>query len=265
MYLLPGRGVPTMKCAVSDFDRTLYVDGTISREDQEAVERWQQAGHWFVLATGRNESSLRERLEELGDGAICPDILILNNGALILDKAGKELYQKTLDHHTAMAVLEYFDQADEAGSGVSLRDKKLNVVREAGMKTTQKVCDGEITLREAKYLEDILQIHHRRPDNPAIIDRMCEEINEKFPDAAAYSNVWNGDVVAKGVGKAEAIHLLEKMKGPFEEILVIGDSANDLEMIRQYAGAAVSVAVREVLEVSTEIVNNVAEYLEAHL
>ena len=254
-----------MKCAVSDFDRTLYVNGEISVRNREAVKKWQQAGNWFVIATGRNLSSLEEKLREPEAGGIRPDALILNNGAVILDGAGREMYKKTLDLQTALEVLRYFDCQDEAGSGISLKDRKLNVVREKGMKTTQKTGDGEITLSEAEELEEILQIHHRRPDSPEEIDRMCAEINGRFPLAAAYSNVWNADVVAEGVGKAEAVRLLEKMTGPFEEVLVIGDSANDLAMIREYSGASVPGSVPEVAEASAQEAEDVADYLNAHM
>lgn len=64
-----------MKCAVSDFDRTFSMDGAVSRENREAVRRWQQAGHWFVIATGRNEASLRKKLAEDPElGAVRPDV-----------------------------------------------------------------------------------------------------------------------------------------------------------------------------------------------
>ena len=43
-----------MKCAVSDFDRTLYVERMIGEEDKNAVLNWQKSGNLFVIATGRN-------------------------------------------------------------------------------------------------------------------------------------------------------------------------------------------------------------------
>ena len=47
-----------MKCAVSDFDRTLYVERMISDEDKNAVINWQKSGNLFVIATGRNLGTL---------------------------------------------------------------------------------------------------------------------------------------------------------------------------------------------------------------
>ena len=34
-----------MKCAVSDFDRTLYVERMIGEEDKNAVLNWQKSGN----------------------------------------------------------------------------------------------------------------------------------------------------------------------------------------------------------------------------
>lgn len=255
-----------MKCAVSDFDRTFSMDGAVSRENREAVRRWQQAGHWFVIATGRNEASLRKKLAEDPElGEVRPDVLILNNGALILDREGRELFCRELDRETAAGVLAYFDGQDEAGSGITLRYRKLNVVRELGMATTQRPCDGEILLREAEKMEGILQVHHRRPDSTEEITRMCREINSLFPHASAYSNVRNADVVAKGVGKAQAVRFLQERFGPFEEILTIGDSANDTDMIREFQGAAVPAAVPEVRAAAAEQFPTVAAYLNSRL
>lgn len=39
-----------MKCAVSDFDRTLYVNGAVSERNIEAVKQWQRKGNLFFIA-----------------------------------------------------------------------------------------------------------------------------------------------------------------------------------------------------------------------
>lgn len=48
-----------MKCAVSDFDRTLYVEQMIGEEDKNAVLNWQKSGNLFVIATGRNLGTIK--------------------------------------------------------------------------------------------------------------------------------------------------------------------------------------------------------------
>lgn len=247
-----------MRCAVSDFDRTLYVEERISGGDRRAVEEWQRCGNLFAVATGRDEAALREKLAAW---QVFPDILILNNGALVLDRQGRELFSRAMDHETAMGILAYFSRADEAGTGVSLRDRKLNIVSGRGMPTTQKPCSGELLIGQARTLRGILQLHHRRPDSPAAIRQMCRDISRLFPKAAAYANVWNADVVAAGVSKAAAIKVLEQKLGPFEEVRVIGDSINDLDMIQTYRGTALPWAAPEVLEAAAEVAGSVGEWI----
>ena len=68
------------KMLASDFDRTFYVNCEITEANIRAVENWRQQGNLFVIATGREESILREKLEEWEAEA---DYLICNNGARI--------------------------------------------------------------------------------------------------------------------------------------------------------------------------------------
>ena len=82
-----------MKCAVSDFDRTLYVERMISEEDKNAVLNWQKSGNLFVIATGRNLGTIKPIFESYG---FSPDLWILNNGAMIADRDGKILFTKLI-------------------------------------------------------------------------------------------------------------------------------------------------------------------------
>ncbi|MFT4105764.1 MAG: HAD-IIB family hydrolase [Lacrimispora sp.] len=245
-----------MKCAVSDFDRTLYVDSSVSAANLKAVSKWQAAGNWFVLATGRNESSLKLLLEKY---SLRPDALILNNGALILDGAGKELFCRTIDDQTAREVLLFLHGLGDEGSGVSMRNGKVNVLSGSGS-TTQKPSDGQISIDQIHCLKEIVQIHRRRKDK-TWIKELCSLLNDRFPLISAYPNVWNGDIVAKGVDKSAAVDWISKYWGGFDEIRVIGDSANDVKMIMDYGGATLYSADDDIQAVASIVVEDVAEYL----
>lgn len=249
-----------MKCAVSDFDRTLYVNSSISERNLNALKAWQEAGNWFVLATGRNESSIRVLLDEYG---VQPDALILNNGALILDREWRELFCRTIGKETVMEILAYLHEIDDDGSGVSMRKRKVNVLSKAGT-TTQKTCDGQITMQEADCLDEVVQIHRRKFDEEKI-DALCRDLNTRFPGISAYANVCNADIVAHGVDKSAAIDWLARYEGGFDEIRVIGDSANDVRMIREYQGATLHSASLAVQAIAEYVVADVAEYLEMEM
>lgn len=87
-------------------------------------------------------------------------------------------------------------------------------------------------------------------------------MEEHFPEVSAYANLWNGDIVAKGVDKAVAVKWLEEHFPQIKQIRCIGDSVNDLGMIRDYQGAVPDAADPEIKKEATQIVKSVAEFLE---
>lgn len=245
-----------MKCAVSDFDRTLYVNGTVSERNLMAVKQWQRDGNMFYIATGRNRASIEEQLEPFG---LKPDGLILNNGAAIMDKDGNFQFCRTIEEDTALEILRFLHELDEDGSGVSMLGKKINVLSAYGT-TTQKSCAGVCTIDQIGALEPILQIHRRRKDE-AYIRRLCEEINERFAKVNAFPNVWNADIVARGVDKAAAVHWILNSNPEIREVRVMGDSANDVGMIREFHGAAPVWASEIVRQEAAGVLEDVAELL----
>ena len=118
LRVLQRKGDPgSMKCAVSDFDRTLYVNGAVSERNIEAVKQWQRKGNLFFIATGRNLASIKERI---WDFLIWSGWLILNNGAAIMDKEGKLLLCRIIEKKTALKILRFLHELNEDGSGVSM-------------------------------------------------------------------------------------------------------------------------------------------------
>ena len=216
-----------MKCAVSDFDRTLYVERMIGEEDKNAVLNWQKSGNLFVIATGRNLGTIKPIFESYG---FSPDFWILNNGAMIADRDGKTLFTKLIPRETALAVLRYLQSINDDGSGVSLTDRKVCLLSEKGTSTQ--------------------------------IKDLCKDIEERFSEVSAYANLWNGDIVARGVDKAVAVKWLKEHFPQIEKIRCIGDSVNDLGMVRAYQGAVPDVADPEIKKEATQIVKSVAEFLE---
>ncbi len=245
-----------MKCAVSDFDRTLYVEGRVSERNIRAVRQWQRDGNLFFIATGRNRASIEEQLEPFG---LKPDGLILNNGAAITDREGMLLFCRTIEKDTALEILRFLHGLDGDGSGVSMIDRKINVLSALGT-TTQKPCDGVCTIDQAKGLEAILQIHRRNKDE-AYIRSLCGEIRKRFSRVNAFPNVWNADIVAEGVDKAAAVHWILNRRPDIEEIRVMGDSANDTGMLREFHGAAPVWASEEVRREAAGVLHDVAELL----
>lgn len=247
-----------MKCAVSDFDRTLYVDRQISKEDKEAIIRWQKEGNLFVIASGRNYGTIKPIFESYG---FCPDLWILNNGSMIIDPNGKPLFTKLIPRKTAFETLRYLQTVNDDGSGISMTDRKVCLLSKKGT-STQTPCDGGvITMDQLESLDNIVQIHRRNMELEHI-KNLCREVEERFPDVTAYANLRNADIVAKGMDKSVAITWLKEHFDQIEKVRCIGDSVNDLKMIREYKGATLDSADLQIRKAARQIVKNVAEFLE---
>ncbi|MBE6546556.1 MAG: HAD family phosphatase [Ruminococcaceae bacterium] len=74
----------------SDFDGTLYHDGRISDATQEALRYFRENGGRFTLATGRYPSILDDIAED-GIHLVCNAPLVAVNGALVYDRASKNV------------------------------------------------------------------------------------------------------------------------------------------------------------------------------
>ena len=71
-----------MKLVASDFDGTLYRNGTVTEEEKQAISQWRKNGNLFGVVTGRNYRFLRADLDGFN---IEYDFIISTNGALIRD------------------------------------------------------------------------------------------------------------------------------------------------------------------------------------
>lgn len=203
-----------MKIIASDFDGTLYRHGEISERDREAIRRWQAAGNLFGLVTGRGGEIQRE-VNALG---VTLDFTIAHNGAVILDRDGKELRRDAFD---AAIAKDYYDFAYDE-SGFTFQYEKPDT----------SSCEGTET--------QIALLLHTQEDAQAL----CIKVNERFGDRLnSFTNGWWINTVAKDISKASGIaHYAEICGVDRENIFVVGDSYNDLSMLTAYDGYIVATA-----------------------
>ena len=100
-----------MKMLISDIDGTLIKeDQNISQSNVDYMHELQRQGHKIALCTGRN----RFEMQWVLDTVTFPyDYLILNNGALILDRNHQIIYEKMIDGDVGKAVLDYISHFKE--------------------------------------------------------------------------------------------------------------------------------------------------------
>lgn len=241
----------------SDFDGTLFVNGTVSDEDREALLRWRAAGNLFAMASGRHVSALQEHLAREG---IEWDYLLCLNGAEAYDRDEQMLFETPID--IALLPELYRTMAQEDGWA--------------------KVCYGSRADRiKTAHCSDLNPKHTHYPE-PHLVSiekftQICtamqteseasavkERVMERFGDfVCAELNGHCIDVNARGVSKSSGIaRLIERIGLDRSCVYTIGDNFNDLCMLTNYNGYAVAHALEPVRLQTGRTVKNVAELVD---
>jgi len=234
-----------IRLIATDLDDTLLnEEWKISEGNARAIRRSLEKGVKVTVATGRMAVSAREYARELG-----LDIPIITyHGALIEQSLSREvLYRKAIPSNLAAEILGNL-QDRRIYTQVHLKDRVFtNASRNNEYSELYHRMTG-IEIEKTDYL-DLLQ---RESDGvEKIICIAEEEVLEDIADK--YKKIYEGrvnftssrknflEIIDKEVNKATALKALADRWGiRREEIMALGDSPNDREMII-YAGVGVAV------------------------
>ena len=275
-----------MKLLVLDVDGTLFgSDGKVSISSIEAMKKAQEKGVTIMLASGRDYSSLP--LDQLKDVDI-PYVITCNGSAAYKTETKETLYEECLDTEE---MLEVFDYVLERGihlnvqmNGGNYTEKKCqsyirnmalpDYVKEVLDETCEPLDDIVEFVRKNEV--DILKVtlNFQMKEDGEYLNR--EEANQylkKLPDIHVVDGGFaNLEFNKAGVSKASGIRFMSKYLGiPKEDIIAIGDSENDIEMLKEAGlGIAMGNALDEVLVVADDVTapndeDGVAKAIEKYL
>ena len=220
-----------MKLLFSDFDRTLYVNRDITQENLDAVNKWQSEGNLFIITTGRHKRSIIEQMKNFN---LKPDYYICNNGAVILDKEKNTIFSKCISNQKIEEIVKYICENYENSFEIIEKERVIKIMNDAGIDN----------------------------HNPT---ELVSDLNTRFRSSlAAYANVLNVDIVANGVNKSTGIDFVCKELNDIDDILVIGDSYNDIEMVQKYNGFTVEHGNEDIKKIAREIFPDVASLLKKY-
>ena len=218
---------------VSDYDGTLH-RGAVSPQDLASVARFRAAGHQFGIATGR---ALGFLLEDLDLHHLEVDFAIGANGGLV--KIGDEIERFSLISNDELV--------------------RLGLELQAFPVTWMMPCHGYTygdRLELDNFTPEALAAHIQALPQPmglVVVKNMgelgtapvYEWLKENHPGLGYHFNHFNNgviDITQTGVTKESAIHrlLVEERGVDPDQIHVIGDSLNDLGMLKTFHGYAIT-------------------------
>lgn len=250
-----------MKVLATDYDGTLKRGEFITPEDKSAITEWRKAGNLFGIISGRSYSAL---LEETQNQKVKYDFLICNNGAVIKDQIAQIDLQYTADGKVLEDLVTLIVKNGGHHAAISTGDKRICV--DIGRSSRKRPDEHSIDLEQVKLIEYFNQIDTVL-DNESLSKAFADTVNSKYGQyVTAHQNGICIDMVP--AGRSKPVGLLEylNLKNiPKSNAITVGDNLNDLSMIIEFNGYAVSNANPAILPYAKKIYKDIATIIQEHI
>lgn len=223
-----------------DMDGTLLnSEKKISQATQVAIQEVFAAGKEVVLSTGRCVAELDEYFPQL------PGIryLICTSGALVYDlKQQREIYSQKIAPRTVLQILQA-GQLEECMEHLLTMDSIVQSDKVSSMERYnlahhqpmfQRVAT-KVPYLYAYYLQNPIPVekavlHHATEEGRERSRQRLKHLALELVDSEVTSLECSARGVTKGMGLAK---LCEYLKFPIEETIAVGDSDNDIDMLKR--------------------------------
>ena len=245
------------KALFTDFDGTIFSDDfKVSEKDIQAIHEYVKAGGKFFISTGRLFNSIYPYLKKMG---VESDLIVVSQGAEVYDVKTKEpLLRQLISIPLANRVFEYIDKAMETNDQLTammyIDDEvyfidKLPEYRHAFcdiLHIAAHVLPGSLK----EYLDKV----QKEPSKILVMtpeDRIQDFIKngEEYLNGDAVfceSRKFLIEIMPSGINKGTAVtYVANKLGIPMDEVICVGDSDNDLSMIK---AAGLGVATENALD-----------------
>ncbi len=236
------------------------MDRNITKENLDAVNKWQVKGNLFIITTGRHKKSIIEQMENF---SLKPDYYICNNGAVILDKEKNIIFSKCISNQMIEEIIEYICENYENSFEIIEKERTIKIMNNRGI-DNHNPTDIILDRAHISSIKDVVQLH-KKFDKEERVAELVIDLNTKFRSSlAAYANVLNVDIVANGMNKSTGIDFICREISNVDDILVIGDSYNDIEMVQKYNGFTVEHGNEDIKKIARDIFFDVASLLKKY-
>ena len=214
----------------SDFDHTFYFREKPEQTKQNilALRRWKMAGHQFVLATGRDYSSLKNTVGP----AFMPacEYLILDGGSIVCDNQGKLIRTFAFSPEVIYSIEQAV--SSDPNHPVIAYFSPNSMVFES---TTRQVTKIRIWFENPDAMASLI-------DSLKTLPVLVFTDSDPLPSPhwqleGKHSFI---EVIPENSGKQKGVETIISMLNiPPEQVITVGDNYNDYHMIKDFNGFAV--------------------------
>lgn len=263
-----------MKLFASDYDGTYCKHTRLGyrqmKENIKVTKEWRDTGNLFVFSTGRPISLMQ--IEQKLHGLVY-DYIVGLNGAVIISNDGEVIFRRTIPNEVAHDIIKLIQEQQITHYMVTdglnghfytkFQLFKQDYYVFKFLKWTHRMFN--LTLEQALN-NPVAQIAIKTNHHDEAM-AFAKLINEKFGhEVVAYANLVHVDICAKDLSKATGIHeVAMRHQVKHENIYCIGDSFNDLPMIKAYYGFTMVEACDEIKQQAESIYDTVSEAIQSIL
>ena len=226
-----------MKLLVSDLDGTLFDEGVLDHErrcserNAKAVRGWVKSGNRFAVATARSLKAKAILEQQLG---IAIDF-IGGNGVELSFTDGTTCYQGTPIRYF-YEICDWLNENQVDATAVTKLDDKWLISAENKYPAMVPdryryfIAEGTVASRiENDAICPYVGVFVHQDARDELKGKLIEKFGEKLEIVCADSD--DIDLMVKGISKAYGIKkLVEKLGISLEDVIVVGDSENDVCM-----------------------------------
>ncbi len=230
------------KLVAIDCDNTLIKhNGEIHEDNIKAINMILNKGIKVVIATGRNDILVKDYMDEAG---FKEEVVIGCNGASIRDLKDYSIIQLNyIPKHTMKKMIDICIENDIKAKMFTLEESYSTTKENSGNELKEFLIHYTKQLSmslEYKFEEDLYSLIEKKEFLKMVILENDREkllnIQNKFKQLDDINAVISAknclDIMKKGISKGNALKEYANMLGiKREEIVAIGDSENDLEML----------------------------------
>ena len=244
-----------------DLDGTLYNNG-ISDEDVKAIEEIEKEGVIFHVATGR---VFKQACDMISNKIKLNGYFICENGSFIFDKDENLIFKEPIDDYLVRKIINRFE------SNLAHIYLKYNgeIVLSGGEDvfshyTKDYILDEEIFKKE--NFDNLVGNVGIVSDNMDELKRLEYYYKSEFGEVCDIylSGPYTLNIVPNHVSKRHGIeHICKKYNVSLEEVATMGDSPNDICMLKNIKYSfAMNKSNEEVKESASYVVNSVKDGIE---
>ncbi|MFV0381937.1 MAG: HAD-IIB family hydrolase [Breznakia sp.] len=247
-----------MKIIGSDYDGTMRLQGDVDPLLVEAIQTFRKQGNAFGIVSGRSIATLKQ---EVSRHHLQIDFAICNNGGVILDKDFHVLNIMYMPKQIAQEIVVELKKT--ASNAITLNAGEhracLRFDETKDEKADAATIEFDILLATKQIAQVVVAYQKQEKAN-----QIAKKINDVYGEyVCAFENVGCVDIVPFGCSKANGLAFIAEHFGyAKQDMYAIGDSYNDMSMIKEYHGASFYYAPQEIQDISSYVVQDCQTFIK---